>query len=423
MNETAAAGAADRYIWPPAAGSRRACARTHKCCSWQLDPFCFPCPLDATGPAALSRRTDRPQPVSAWRRTATDEHTPQANGRDGDGSAGSHARGVDADSADSLYAQAAASYDAARHSGRAEDWQQAIAALERFAADHPHHPRAAEATLFAAEALHTVGQFPQARRQYEQFLARYLRRMPLHESRVRFRLGESAYLAGQYDQAQAALQRYREQFPRDSLLPNALIYLGNMALEQDQHKTAADYFAQALLSVDSSTTPANSQGRLKNEALFGLARARAQEGDRDAARQLYRQLLEQQDTWLADHALYQLALCDHQANNHSAVQQSYDQLAARFPASPRLSETRRVLVRSLLKQEKYEQAIQQLDAPLGEDARTPPGRPAAEDAYLRGLALMGMGHHEKALQAFGTTNPADPPAHLTDGLRVARAAH
>lgn len=171
-------------------------------------------------------------------------------------------------------------------------WTKAIAAFEAFAKEHPQHPRALDARFFVGEALLQTRQYDKARGQFLDFL----QQAPEHANRVQaqFRAAEALYLAQDREAASRELAAFSEQHPKAALNVYALAYLAEIELDAGRFDKAA-----AIYRDSEKRFP---EGPLKQETRFGLARALEGLGQNEDALRLFRSVVEQATSPLADSA-------------------------------------------------------------------------------------------------------------------------
>jgi TolA-binding protein len=142
-----------------------------------------------------------------------------------------------ADQADARFAAAAAAYDGRR-------WQPAAAEFETFLKQFPADRRRGDAILFLGEARLRLGQFDEARRQYQRYLA--VEPKGKHARAAAFRAAEAAYFARNYDAAKPELERFLAARPDDSLNAYVLTYLGDIGAAKGDAAAAATLYREAI---------------------------------------------------------------------------------------------------------------------------------------------------------------------------------
>ncbi len=314
---------------------------------------------------------------------------------------GSRVRGQ---TAEQDYVAASEHYQTALQTHSNTDWQQAANQLRSFLARHATHPLAAEASFFLAEALVNLGRFQEANRQYQEYLDHEAGRAGRYESRARFRLGEIAYLTGDFRQARTLLEAFRDRFPNDPLTAYGLVYLGNMALREHDGAAAARWFQAALDHVDRVNMPRGSEERLRDECQFGMARMHELQRELGAAREVYAQLASNQSRWLADRALYTAALLEYKEKNYADAVQLLQSLEKEHPTSGVLTEARYLLGLSQIAQGNYRSAIDALRRGEPTESRHPL---APAIAFHTGEALRhaseptkAAGYYQRVLEAW-----------------------
>ncbi len=247
--------------------------------------------------------------------------------------------------ADNTFAQATQLYQASQ-------WQQAAAIFDRLAQD----PQQTEATrfsahLYAGESLVQLGKYTEAGRHY-QFVLQHAPPAPL-AAQALFRLGESAWLSGENEQAAKLLQSYTEKHPLGDSISFAQTYLQQMHERQ--------------------TSRANFE--VLDEAV-GWER----DGRHDAALAAYRKLLQQhtsRDQGRAETLRRAAKLHDRLAQSREAMN-LYQQFLVEFPHSKRTVE---VLLATAWLNDRLDQPTQAAEQFRGVCKKFPQSAQAGEAAY------------------------------------------
>ncbi len=171
---------------------------------------------------------------------------------------------------------------------------------------------------------------------------------------------------------------------------DARYWLGVIQKEQKDWSTAGKTLLEA--AADAADHPLESAIRFHaGDALFGA-------GDYPAAVEQFDRVIGSaavDDPWFDDAhwGRIQAALA---SKDYSAVERRAATFGEKFPSSPLGAKVQRLLARSFLEQQQYEQAASVL-RPLAEAAAPDSGN--GEDRYLLALAMEGSGQYDEALAA------------------------
>ncbi len=130
-----------------------------------------------------------------------------------------------------------------------------------------------------------------------------------------FRAGETAYLAGQYERAGGDFARFRRDYPEDRLNAYVLPYLGQIALDEGKAAEAEGLLREALRRFP--------QGKLRDSARLGLARAREKQADGAEAEKLYRQVVEEGTGIARAEAWFRLGALQYAGGQFAAAAESF----------------------------------------------------------------------------------------------------
>ena len=159
------------------------------------------------------------------------------------------------DEAADQYAVAAGHYAAAR-------WELAVEGFQALIKDHPNDPQSVKSLFFLGEALVQLRRYDEAAADFHEFL----QRDPgsVFARQALFRAGESALLGGKRTAARRTFADFRIKYPDDKLNAFVLMYLGQIALADNDAATAQAMFGEALRRFPAAAP--------RDEIRFGLAR-------------------------------------------------------------------------------------------------------------------------------------------------------
>lgn len=250
-----------------------------------------------------------------------------------------------ADDADDQFAVAAAYYD--RH-----EWKLAVDEFQSFLKDHAADRRAGEGRFFLAEALLQLGNFDEARRHLQQYLAaepegKFARS-------AMFRAGEAAYLSGKLADARADLETFRAKYRDDKLNAFVLPYLGEIAISGNDAAQAAALFREALQRF-----PA---GLLQDDCRIGLAKSLEQQNQTDEAERLYASVAARAESPLADAAQFRLGTLQYAAGRYAQAIDSFSAFEGRLAKSAWQTNARLAHGWTLMKTDRTDLAIKMFEA-------------------------------------------------------------
>jgi len=221
------------------------------------------------------------------------------------------ARVAGAAPADDQYAVAAAHYQAQR-------WDLAVAEFREFLARHFEDRRDDDARFYLGEALLQRKQYAEAFDAYAQLLENTPQGKRVRQAR--FRVGESAYLAGRLDDAQKYLAEYRRNYPTSKLNAYVLAYLGDIALGEDDLVQAGEWFTAGLKEYGHSP--------LHDQYCLGLGRVAEQSGRGDEATEQYRAVADNKESPLAAKARFLLGTLQYNQSQYAEAEQTLRPLQA-----------------------------------------------------------------------------------------------
>ena len=290
-----------------------------------------------------------------------------------------------ADEAEDQYAVAAGHYAQQR-------WQLAAEAFQALLTAHPDFGKADLAAFYCGESLLQLRRHDDAAVWYREYLRR--KSVGPQARQARFRLGESAYLAGKNAQAKSELQQFVKQYPDDELNAFVLAYLGDIALAQADFLAAERSFRQCLTRF-----PA---GRMQDDCRLGLARTEEKQGNLDSAERLYLALSAKTSSRVAADAQFYLGALQYARGNYAEVVKSFDVFENLWPHDSRLPTARIDRGWALFKLKRFDDARAAFSA-----AATAPAVGTLARYWL-GLTEKEQGHWAAAARTLVAAADADP---------------
>lgn len=241
-------------------------------------------------------------------------------------------------------------YQAAEALVAAAQWERAETKLTDLIQGFPEDPQAARAWLLLAEVQIQTEDYPAARQSCLEFLTRH----PEHRSasRALFRAAEAAKLAGWTDQALEDFARFQDRFPDDQLNALVLYHLGELAMARRDWVKARHWLQEGLRAFP--------DGPVRHETRFLLGRCLEIQGQVDAARNQYRQLVQSGDR-MAQDAQVQLGNSYYTRGRYEQAAIEFQQAIALFPDGDRTPQARYWLGMSHVARQHWGQAIEVLN--------------------------------------------------------------
>jgi TolA-binding protein len=228
-------------------------------------------------------------------------------------------------------------------------WRQSIEYFRQLIDQHPQDPRVGSAIFYLGEALVQVKEYKQARVVFE----RFVRESPDHKfnQRGRFRIGETSYLAEQFEIAYQYLSEFYREYPQDDLMEYALPYLGQLEIDRGNTETGIAHFEEALQRFPN--------GILADECRFGLGLAFRDTAPAQSKR-FIAHVAERGKPTLADDASFELGQILFLEGKYSQAAIRLAEFESRFRESEIASKGRYWYGRCLARDQQFELAQQVL---------------------------------------------------------------
>ena len=220
----------------------------------------------------------------------------------------------------------------------------------------------ASATYAFATCKLFLGQYAEARKAFEEFIAK----SPDHPNiaSAQFRAGETSYLMGDLDKAQSWLKLFLEKSPADHpQRDSALVYAGDIAIRQEKPDAAIELYQKAIAAYPN--------GRLTTRAIFGLGRSFSLKARHKEALEQFQKLQTIGGAEWNDRSLYQIILEETSLGLLDSASKSLDGLTKSNPNSPLIPETRWKLSEAYLKAGKPDESLKLLELLAKTDPPTP----------------------------------------------------
>lgn len=291
-------------------------------------------------------------------------------------------------------------YNVAVEFYKQQRWDLAADACEDFLKKNGGNERAPTVRLYWGQSLLHLRKFNQAREQFRLFL----QQAPEHVDRplVMYRTGECSYFLNDYAAAETELQQFLKAYPKHDLAEWGWVYLGESQLRLKKYAAAAQAFQTSVTAFP--------QGKLLDDAEFGLATALDATQQAEQAAEIYRRIAARPGSPRAADATFSLAarLFDDQKFVQSAAQ--FQQLATKFPKHRLAPAATLNAGYALYYLAKYPEALAEFRKVIAD--------PAHHDAatYWIGLSQKSMGEFVQAAETFSAALTAAPEHPLAEKL-------
>ena len=235
---------------------------------------------------------------------------------------------------------------------------------ERFLQGAPDPADADEARYGLANARLFLGQYQEARRQFEEFL----QGRPRASQRRRRRSSGWARrrtCSATWPRPAQALEAFTAAHPGHRHLDTAWPYLGDVCFGLGDLAGARRAYEQALA--------AHPDGRLADRARFGLGRTLAARKETDAALKVLTELAEKDNPAFADKARYQIGQVQLAAGRFAEAVAAFEALERAAPQSPLVAEARLGRAEALARLGRRDEAERAAAAPGRRRAPEPGG--------------------------------------------------
>lgn len=288
-------------------------------------------------------------------------------------SAGTFAR---ADSAEDDYKLAVRHYKASR-------WKLASEAFETYLNRHKGDSRAPFARFYLGLSLENQEQYKSARDAFRSFVKDY----PKSENRndTLFRVAECSYFLNDLKAAEGEFATFLSAAKDHAFAEYALPYLGDAQYRLNKTKEAAATFQRAIEQFPN--------GRLTDDAKFGLANCQAALNQWDEALAGYRALAERTESSFAPKAQMEMGLRLYGRKEFAEAAAAFDEFDAKFSKRPERSRARLNAGFAYFENGDFEKAVSRFEQ-AGEDKSL-----RAQAEYWRALGHKELKQYDKAVAA------------------------
>ncbi len=281
-------------------------------------------------------------------------------------------------------ADADADYGVALQYYKNQSWDRAAQSWTEFLAKNPTHARVPLAQLYYGQTLVQLGKYADARQVFRTFIAQNPKQpdIPL----ALFRTAECSVFLNDLEAAERELQTFLNQHGNHELAEWAFQYQGEVAAKRGKFTEAAAAFRVVLNRFKN--------GKLSEDAKFGLARAEEALKNDAAAIELYTELAAMPQGRFAAESLFNLGSRYFENGKYFEAIEQFTAIGKRFPQSPLAAagDVHAGYVHFQLKE--YPAAIEQFQ----KGAKSPAQAVTAQ--FWIGLAYKEQGEFQKAVDTF-----------------------
>ena len=279
-------------------------------------------------------------------------------------------------------------------------WNLASQKFRAFIRTHPQHPKLPLARLRLGLALVNLENYSAARTELRQFVKLYPKSRNLADAT--YRVAECSYLLNDYAAAELEFSQFLGLAPKHELVEWALPYLGDTLLQRKKMTLAAAAFQKSLEQ--------HPQGRMADDARFGLGRCyEALDRDDDAAR-VYRTLAANPSGRHADRAQLKVAAYYFSAGKFNEAAVAYDAVKKTFPNSKLQSLAAINSGYAHYQLREYRKAIDRFTQ-AEQDTKQ-----AANAGYWKAISYKSLGEYPRAIRILSTVNKQFPKSELADRI-------
>ena len=300
---------------------------------------------------------------------------------------------VRGDAGDDAYKFAAGLYQNKR-------WELASGKFRTFVQSYPKHPKLAQARLYLGLSLVNQDKFAEARTELRQFVNAYPKSRNLADAT--YRIAECSYLLNDYPAAEKEFSQFLGLAPDHELAEWALPYLGDTLLQRKKMTLASAAFQESLKK--------HPDGRMADDARFGLARCYETLNRPREALAIYRMLAGNQTARHADRAQLKVAASHFAAGDFQDAAIAYDAVKKRFPDSPLQSLAAINAGYSYYQLRDFTKAIERFSQ-AEQDKKQ-----AAAAGYWKALSYKSQGDYPQAIRILTATSKQYPKSDLADRI-------
>jgi len=282
--------------------------------------------------------------------------------------------------------QADDDYDVAIGHYKKQRWKDASAAMRSFLKAHKTDRRVPFVRFYLGISLENTEKYKEARAVLRGFVKDY----PKNKLRTDalFRVAECSYFLNELKTAETEFQAFLKADAKHAFAEFALPYLGDVQFRLKKPKQAAANFELALKRYK--------DGRMADDARFGLAHCYADLKRPDDALKLYRELAAKSGSSFAPDAQLEAGSLLFKRKRFAEAAKAYDEFDTRFPKNEKRFRARLNSGFAYFRESEFRKAIQRFQSA----AESKPLLPEA--AYWQGVAHRQLKEYDKAAAVLKT---------------------
>lgn len=258
---------------------------------------------------------------------------------------------------------------------RQKRYDDATKNLEKLLVDFPNHPKTEIARFRLGLTYLTQKQYKPAREHLRTFVARNADSQYLPEAM--YQSAYSSYQLGEMKDADAEFEAFHKKYDENEYREWSLVYQGYARLQLESRETAKLSFESAIAEFP--------EGRMREDADFGLARVLELDGKVDDAVKIYRALAERPAGLRNEQAYMKLGNLLYDRRQFDLAAAEYLKLVEKFPRSTLAPAARLNAGYACFQMGEFQQAAENFDLAA-----------AVEDQQVTALYWKGLSH--KALE-------------------------
>lgn len=302
------------------------------------------------------------------------------------------------------YGDAVTDYNLAVQFYKQERWKLAADACADFVKNYPNHNQVAMAHLYWGQSLIHLRDFAKAREQFRLYLKDP--KALSDRALAMYRVGECSYFLNDAKAAEQELGQFLKEHDDHDLTEWAIVYLANTQFQLNKVQEAIVSFETSLAKF--------SEGSLKSEAEYGLARAFEVDGQTSKAVDLYERILLNEKHPNAAEAQFHLAALHFEAARYDKAGLAFRGVIEKFP-SHRLAPLAALNAGyAFYQQQQFPEAIKQFELAAQTESQ------AVTAKYWKGLSFKSSGDYQEASETFQQVLKDAPDNPLLENLLFQR---
>jgi TolA-binding protein len=221
-------------------------------------------------------------------------------------------------------ADADSDYGVALQFYKTQRWEQATPLWADFLSKYGNHPKAPLAKLYYGQSLIQLGRYQEARDVFREYAARFPNQPDL--ALARYRIAECSVFLNDLEAAEKELAAFLAQHPNHELAEWAFQYQGEVFAKKSQFDKAAVAFREVISRFKN--------GKLLDDAKFGLARCEERLAHPDQAIAIYKELAADPKGRFAAEAEFNIGTQYFDQSKYSEAIEAFAKVADAHPQHP-----------------------------------------------------------------------------------------